>query len=132
MLFAQVASTAFRRTTRFGNHLEIWPAPTTTDWKVQVKGYFQPQVFEDDNDETTLDWQAIYLQTMADVMPRFRTQKGASWFNQIEVTQAEAKARQYIGALVAGSHMTAKYVPGAIPERNATRPVLLGPYVGYP
>jgi hypothetical protein len=112
--------------------LEIWPAPTTTDWKVQIKGYFEPQVFETDDDTTTLDWQAIYLWTLADAMPRFRNQRGQPWFNQLEISQAQANAMQYIKHLVAGTHMTARYVPGVILERNAVRPVLVGPYVGYP
>jgi hypothetical protein len=112
--------------------LEIWPAPTTTDWKVQIKGYFEPQVFESDDDETTLDWQAIYLWTLADAMPRFKTQRGQPWFSQLEIAQARDNAMQYIKHLVAGTHMTARYVPGVILERNAVRPVLVGPYVGYP
>lgn len=103
--------------------LEIWPAPTTTDWKIQVKGYFEPQVFESDDDSTTIDWQALYLRTLADLKVTYKQPDAMLW---------EQRAKEYIGALISGSHMTAHYVPGAIPDRNATRPVLLGPYIGYP
>lgn len=103
--------------------LEVYPPPKDNTWQIRVEGYFAPFVFESDDDETTLDWQAIYLQAMADCYQKFPGR-----FDRVTIEKAEQKLNRYIGGLVAGSHHTARYVPGSAPVRNATPPVLVGGY----
>lgn len=101
--------------------LEIWPPPSSDDWKIQIKGYFQPMVFESDTDYTSMDWQAVYYSAVAELKGMFGNR-----FTPVEIARAQNNAKNYIGALVAKSHMTAKYVPGRGPvATNAVRPKLV-------
>jgi hypothetical protein len=87
--------------------LEIWPTPDDGEWKIYIKGFFPPFVFEDDNDNTTVDWKAVQLQAIADVKALYPKR-----FSVEEQRRAQAKVAQYVGTLVAGSHQTARYIPG--------------------
>jgi hypothetical protein len=94
--------------------IEVWCTPIA-GWKLRVKGHFEPAAFEADDDVNTVDWQAIYLRALADAKLAYK---------QPDALAADSTAKVYIGDLVAGSHMTARYVPGAREPFNAVRPVM--------
>lgn len=96
--------------------IEVWPPPVGPLWALHIKGYFTCGPFEADTDTTTIDWQAVYLQALADAKIAFK---------QPDAQLAEAQLRTYIGDLIAGTHGTARYIPGPQTIPNAIRPVLL-------
>jgi hypothetical protein len=96
--------------------IEVWPAPVSTAWQLRIKGYFTPGPFELDTDTTTIDWQAVYLQAVADAKVSFK---------QPDAGLAQAQLRTYIGDLVAGTHGTQRYIPGDSVARPMTRPIAL-------
>lgn len=95
--------------------IEVWPAPIA-GWQLRIKGHFGLDPLVADTDETTIDWQAVELQALADAKAHY---------NQPDAQKAAQDAREYVGRLIAGSHQTARYVPGASEPRNAVRPVLV-------
>lgn len=96
--------------------IELWPSPIA-DWKLRIKGDFGLDPFEEDGDQSTIDWQAIFFMAVAEAKAQY---------NMPDAGQANGKAREYIGRLVAGSHETARYIPGKHRvEPVAVRPVLI-------
>ena len=96
--------------------IELWPTPTTP-WLLRIKGTFGLDPFEADGDTTSMDWQAIYLSALADAKATYK---------QPDAQLAGARAREYIGDLVAGEHSGARYFPGT--DRvliEAVRPVMV-------
>lgn len=98
--------------------IEVWPSPYP-NWFLRIKGFFGLSAFQDDADITSLDWQAIYLQALADCKAAYKMQDAQAAANQ---------CREYVGQLVAGTHMTARYVPGRIVIPNAVRPIPAVPF----
>ena len=97
--------------------IEVWPTPTESpDWTLAIKGKFGLDPFEQDTDLSTIDWQAIQLQALADAK---------AYYKMADAQLAAMQSRQYIGDLVAGTHMTARYIPGEVVRQNAVRPVLI-------
>lgn len=107
--------------------IELWPPPRDSTWQLQVKGYFPPQLFESDDDTTTIDWQAILYQTIADVLPKFPGR-----YDKETIVDARRRADGYIKELTAGTHITRRYIPGSATQRNLIRPVFTGTYETYP
>jgi hypothetical protein len=105
--------------------IELWPTPAMTGWKLRIKGSFAPFVFEADTDRTTIDWQAIWFFAVAECKATFKRLDGRPLFSQFDIVNAQAKADEYLGNLVAGSHMGQRYVPGEPVRRNAVQPILL-------
>jgi hypothetical protein len=104
--------------------IEVWPEPRDSNWLIRMKGFFQPRRFELDADINSIDWQAIYLQAVADAKTTLKV-NGKPMFSQYEVQQAQAELKTYIGDLVAGTHGTRRYIPGDRIAMNAIRPILL-------
>lgn len=96
--------------------IELWPAPTSSAWLLRIKGYFKPLAFDADTDTTSIDWQAIYLKALADAKAFYKQPDANVIGKQLEV---------YIAGLVAGTHTTQRYTPGARPVLNAIPPLLL-------
>jgi hypothetical protein len=97
--------------------IEVWPTPISSpDWTLAIKGYFKLDALEADTDLTSIDWEAIKFQAVAD---------GKAVYNQPDARLALGIAQRYIGDLTSGTHMTARYIPGSIELPNAVRPVLL-------
>lgn len=95
--------------------VEIWPSPVD-GWKLRIKGDFGLDPFESDSDLTTIDWQAVYLTGLGEAKVHFK---------QPDAQLAIDTARIYVGDLIAGSHHTARYIPGEREPRNAVRPVTI-------
>lgn len=95
--------------------VEVWPTPIA-GWKLRIKGDFGLDDFDADDDTTTIDWQAVQLQAVASLKAAYKMP---------DAQMALVEAREYIGDLVAGSHMSARYFPGQQEPRNAVRPVMV-------
>jgi hypothetical protein len=98
--------------------IELWPAPADTTWLLRVKGYFAPTVFEADTDTASIDWQAIYFKSLADALRIYKREDEAKVEDQ--------KLIDYVKRLVAGTHKTARYIPGGEKiGRTPPRPVIV-------
>ena len=86
------------------NGIEVWPAPSDTNWSLRVKGNFDQLPFTADTDVTSIDSELVFLHALATV----RGDKGNQSAEQTTLGQMNA----YMGNLVARSHGTRRYIPG--------------------
>jgi len=95
--------------------IELYPAPDQT-YFLWIKGHFGLMSFINWTDSTTLDSELVFLHALANAK---------SHYGQPDANNIEAQANAYRGELIAGTHQTAHYVPGAVTVPPAVRPVLL-------
>lgn len=95
--------------------IEVWPAPSTA-YTLWIKGHFGLLAFAADEDVSTIDSDLIFLHALANAKAHYGQADANNYFNQLNST---------LGALVAGSHLTARYVTGARPYRPLVQPVML-------
>lgn len=96
--------------------LEIFPAPDATISKIRIKGFFGLKAFASDTDTSTIDTELLFTYALAQAKAHYG-QRDADALFQISSKLADD--------LVAGSHHTARYVPGASRKAIATRPNFL-------
>lgn len=91
--------------------IEVWPVPDEDAGFLRIKGHFGLEPFALDTDRTTIDDQLVFLLSLANAKAHFKQQDAQGVISQLETTLA---------GLVAGSHQTRRYVPGAgrHPESN--------------
>lgn len=99
--------------------IEIWPSPPDSTWQLQIKGYFSPLPFEADTDTCWIDWQAIYL---------YATAKAKAHYKQTDARDYERDWMNYVKQLVAGTHKTARYIPGQAIRPIRPLPVAVPPF----
>lgn len=87
----------------FRQCIQLWPAPDVTAGNLVVKGRFQLEPFTADAHTTTIDSEAVFLLALANAKAHYRQPDGGSYISQLEVLIANK---------VAGSHGTARYLPG--------------------
>ena len=93
--------------------IEVWPAPSDATWMLRVKGHFGLLPFAADTDTTTIDPEAILLLALANAKAHYGQPDAGNYAQQLNT---------YIGDLVAGSHMTRRYIPGKRDLANAVPP----------
>ena len=97
--------------------IEVWPPPSSDDWKLRIKGYFGLLPLEEDTDVNTIDYEAIQLFALANAKAHYGQPDAANYMGQY---------RDYIGAVTAGSHHTRRYVPNTEQSYPPPLPVLTG------
>ncbi len=97
--------------------IEVWPPPSSDDWKLRIKGYFGLLPLEVDTDVNTIDYEAIQLFALANAKAHYGQPDAANYMGQY---------RDYIGAVTAGSHHTRRYVPNTEQSYPPPLPVLTG------
>lgn len=102
--------------------IEVWPPPSSDDWKLRIKGYFGLLPLEVDTDVNTIDYEAIQLFALANAKAHYGQPDAANYMGQY---------RDYIGAVTAGSHHTRRYVPSTEQSYPPPLPILTG-YPGDP
>lgn len=97
--------------------IEVFPAPDAA-YTLRVKGHFGLQRFTEDTDPCTLDSELVFLWALANAK---------NHYGQPDAGDVAAQAQTYLREIVAGSHGTARYVPGAGAEMDYVppRPVLV-------
>lgn len=95
--------------------LEVYPAPDQTYW-LWLKGSFGLQSFVNPTDQTTLDSELVFLWALAN---------GKAHYGQPDAQQIAAQANTFRKDLIAGTHGTKRYIPGALNVPPAVRPTLL-------
>jgi len=66
------------------DHLEIWPEPDKS-YVIYVKGHFGLFPFEADTDVTTIDWQLVFLNALADAKSHYGQKDAGVYYRQLEV-----------------------------------------------
>lgn len=87
----------------FRNCIEIYPAPDVTSGNLVIKGKFGLSRFTADTDRTTIDSEIVFLLALANAKQHYRQPDAQGYIQQLEVM---------ISNLVAGTHATARYIPG--------------------
>ncbi|MDE2098510.1 MAG: fibronectin type III domain-containing protein [Patescibacteria group bacterium] len=95
--------------------IEIFPAPRAP-YTLWIKGRFGLTSFVNDTDVTTIDSECIYL-----LASGFLKQH----YGQVDAASLMTQAENYTKQLVAGSHLTKRYVPRTHVERSMTPPRFL-------
>ncbi len=96
--------------------IEVWPAPPDNTWSLRIKGYFGLQQFENDNDSTSIDYRAVFLLALA---------TAKAHYGQPDSNNIASQLVTFMGDLVAGSHQTRRYVPGAVDRSPAVPPKMV-------
>lgn len=97
--------------------IEVWPPPSSDDWKLRIKGYFGLLPLDVDTDVNTIDYEAIQLFALANAKAHYGQPDAANYMGQY---------RDYIGAVTAGSHHTRRYVPNTEQSYPPPLPILTG------
>lgn len=83
--------------------IEIWPAPDATEGTLRVKARFQPTAFEDDAAVPGVPDDMVLLLALAACKRHYNKPDANDYIAQMEVLLSD---------LTAGTHQTAKYIPG--------------------
>ena len=83
--------------------IEIWPKPSSDGGYLVIKGGFGLDPFNTDNSVTTVKSDLVFLQALADAKAHYRKPDAGNIQQQVEVMLSD---------IVAGGHMTARYIPG--------------------
>lgn len=95
--------------------IEVFVAPSDA-FKLRIKGSFGLLSFTEDEDKATIDSELVFLWALA---------AAKAHYGQPDAEYYDTKARQYLRQLVAGNHMTARYIPGKLQIPPWTRPFFL-------
>lgn len=95
--------------------LEVFPAPNAA-YKLQVKGRPNNFALVADADIVTIDDELIFLLALANAKAHYQQTDAQVYFTQ---------ATTYLGLLTAGTHGTARFVPGTVQLPPAPQPILL-------
>ena len=95
--------------------IEIYPAPDQTYW-LWLRGFTGLSAFAADSDVTSIDSELVFLHALANAKAHY---------GQPDATNVEAQANSYRAELIAGTHLTAHYIPGTIAVPPAVRPTLI-------
>jgi hypothetical protein len=95
--------------------IEIFPAPRA-NYTLWVKAHFVIQPFTEDDDQTTIDDEAVFLMALGNAKAHYK---------QADSAQVLGQALSYVRNLVAGTHQTARYVPRTRIEAPMTPPRFL-------
>jgi len=93
--------------------IEIWPGPPDNTWSLRIKGYFGLQSFVNDNDQTTIDYRAVFMLALGNAKMHY---------GQPDAQNVQGQLTTFLGDLIAGTHNTRRYIPVNGMPLNAVRP----------
>ena len=93
--------------------VEIFPSPDSSTYKLRIKGHYGLLAFADDADTTTLDSELVFMLALGNAKAHYGQRDAQSILTQVT---------SYLKAINAGSHGTARYIPGFVPAPVLTRP----------
>jgi hypothetical protein len=95
--------------------IELYPAPDQTYW-LWMKAHFGLRALVADTDSSTIDATLLFLHTLA---------VAKAHYGKPDANNVQAMANAYRKELIAGTHGTKKYIPGATAIPPAIRPTLI-------
>ncbi len=114
-LYSTEDQDGFPRRYEIRQAIEVFPAPAEI-YKLQVKGRPLNFVFAGDDDVATIDPELIFLLALANAKAHYNQPDAGIYFTQ---------ATNHLGQLVAGSHGTKRYTPGAVEVERRSQPSLI-------
>ncbi len=114
-LYTTESKDGFPRRYEIRQSIEVFPAPADA-YKLQVKGRPLNFVFAGDSDIATIDPELIFLLALANAKAHYNQPDAGVYFTQ---------ATNHLGQLVAGSHGTKRYTPGAVEVERRSQPSLI-------
>jgi hypothetical protein len=94
--------------------IEVWPVPSDSTMLLRVKGHFGLDPFTAGTDRTTIDSTLVFLLALANAKAHYGQPDAGNYVTQFE---------RHLGELTAGTHRTARYIPGILPRHQAVEPV---------
>lgn len=96
--------TSFPQRYEIRSCIEVWPTPDETAGRLIVKGHFAMAPFTEDYHRATIDDELIFLHALAAAKAHYKQPDARDHAQQVEVM---------LTSIVAGSHHTRRYLPGA-------------------
>lgn len=97
-----------------GGVINLWPSPDKATYLLHLKGDMGPTPMVGDDDPTTVDSRAVFLHALANAKSHYQQPDAGRYDRQLEI---------FIGRLTAGSHATARYIPGEPPTVGLPLPI---------
>lgn len=97
-------------------YIEVWPVPDVSTYLIRIKGHIGLKRFVQDSDRPTIDTEAVFLHALARAKAHYEQRDGSNYERDLE---------RLIGNLVAGSHVTRRYIPGSMEPVPPPRPVIV-------
>lgn len=95
--------------------IEVFPAPDD-EYILRIKGHFGLDRFTEDTDTCTIDSELLFLWALANAK---------NHYGQPDASDVAAQAQTYLKELVAETHGTRRYIPGASAAAALSRPLFL-------
>ncbi len=113
-LYTTEAQRGLPRLYEIRQSLEVFPSPAAA-YNLQVKGRPKNFAFASDADICTIDPDLIFLLALANAKAHYEQSDAVNYF---------AQATSHLGELIAGTHGTARYVPGTRQLAPRVQPAL--------
>lgn len=104
--------------------VEVFPAPQVDGYKLWLKGNFQLAPFTADGDFTTIDAEPVFLWALG-LAKSHKGDRDAGVPTPGAETGYYGQAVRYVKDLIAGAHVTRRYIPGSSEIPVPTRPVMV-------
>lgn len=96
-------------------NVEVLPGPDRP-YRLRIKAGFKLGAFTADGDTTSIDSELVFLWALANAK---------NHYGHADAKDVASQAQSYLGNIVAGSHGTNRYVPGASPALPMAKPRFL-------
>ncbi len=94
--------------------IEVFPVPDAA-YTLWIKGQMGVEPFAGDSDKTTIDSELVFLQALADAKKHRK---------QADAQSVQGAANTYLSDLVAGKHITRRYIPNFRFPPPAVQPIM--------
>lgn len=94
--------------------IEVWPVPDDSTMLLRIKGHFGLDPFTADSNRTTVDSTLVFLLALANAKAHYGQPDAGNYVGQFE---------RHLGEIIAGTHRTARYIPGERPRYAEVEPV---------
>ena len=94
--------------------IEVWPVPDDSTMRLRIKGHFGLDPFTVGTDRTTVDSTLVFLLALANAKAHYGQPDAGNYVGQFE---------RHLAEIVAGTHRTGRYVPGARPRNSEVEPL---------
>ncbi len=95
--------------------IEVFPVPNAA-YKLWIKGMMGIEPFVANTDKTTIDSELVFLTALGDAKAHYK---------QPDAAEVKLAARNYLGDIIAGNHLTRRYVPNTYRLPPAVEPVMV-------
>jgi len=94
--------------------IEVWPVPSDSTMLLRVKGHFGLDPFTVEGDRTTVDSTLVFLLALANAKAHYGQPDAGNYVAQFE---------RHLGEIIAGTHRTARYIPGSGARQAVPDPI---------